>query len=85
MVAKLWPNKEQELLKDTRSDGDLPAWNLYLFPPSHKRRQKENLFLPLQPGLLLYWHREAVKRQGKSSLVPWLCQGWGDAPRRWDS
>lgn len=66
-VEKLWPKKEQDLLEDTRSDGDLPACNLYLFPPFCKQRQ-ESLFLPLQPGLLLYWHREAIKQQGKSFL-----------------
>jgi len=30
MVVKLWPNKEQCLLKDTRLDGDLPDSSLYL-------------------------------------------------------
>lgn len=84
MVVKLWPNKEQDLLKDMRLDGDLPACNSYLFPPSHKQRQ-ESLFHPLQPGLLLYWHRDTIKQQGKSSLMLWLCQGWDDAPRHWDS
>lgn len=84
MVVKLWPNKEQDLLKDMRLDGDLPACNSYLFPPSHKQRQ-ESLFHPLQPGLLLYWHGDTVKQQGKSSLMLCLCQGWDDAPRHWDS
>lgn len=84
MVVKLWPNKEQDILKDMRLDGDLPACNSYLFPPSHEQRQ-ESLFHPLQPGLLPYWHGDTVKQQGKSSLTLWLCQGWDDALRHWDS
>lgn len=64
MVVKLWPNKEQDLLKDMRLDGDLPACNSYLFPPSHRQRQ-ESLFHPLQPGLLLYQHGINCKTTGE--------------------
>lgn len=45
MVAKLWPNKEQDLLKGTRLDGDLSACNLYLFS-SLSQAEAEGEFMP---------------------------------------